>query len=79
MIHNTALPAVIEKIQSRVKAIKPDPDRPEDIMTMETISLMLGVINSYAAWITELKIELNKCAERNRSQAEVIRSKGIIT
>lgn len=69
----SALPAMIAKIEGRIKHIPQD-----QIAALETIHLMLEIINSYAFWVSKLKEELMKLDKLNKSQAEAIRSRGII-
>lgn len=69
------LPAVIDKVQGRIKHI---PQGPEYIPILETIQLMLEIINSYAFWVGELKKEMNKLMDLNKAQAEALRARGII-
>lgn len=70
------LASVIDKIQGRIKHI---PQTPENIPTMETVHLMLEVLNAYAFWVGELKKEMNKLMDLNRSQAESLKARGIIS
>lgn len=81
ILSNTQIVQVIEKIQGRVKAIYEDKELseyPRIGTVLETIDAMLNLINNYAQWVSELKKELNICADRNRQQAEVIKNLKVI-
>ena len=81
ILSNSQIIPVIEKIQGRVKDIYEDKELseyPRMGTVLETIEAMLNLINNYAQWVTDLKKELNICADRNRQQAEMIKNlKGI--
>lgn len=67
------IPVMIERIQGRIKHIPQD-----QIAALETVHMMLEVLNSYAFWVEGLKKELSKLHTLNKSQAELIRNKGIL-
>lgn len=70
---NSVLPFLIERIEGRIKHIPKD-----QIAALETVEMMLNVINIYAKQVADLKSEMNKCAALNQKQAEMLRNKGIV-
>lgn len=69
------LPAMIEKIEGRIKHI---PQTAENIPAMETVQVMLEVINAYAFWVEQFKKEFVKLDKLNKKQAEALKSRGIV-
>lgn len=67
------IPMMIERIQGRIKHIPQD-----QIQALETVHMMLEVLNCYAFWVEGLKKELTKLDGLNKKQAEALRNRGLV-
>lgn len=70
---HSVIPFLIAKIEGRIKHIPPD-----QIAALETVEMMLNIINIYAKYVADLKSELNVVARLNQKQAEMLRNRGLI-
>jgi hypothetical protein len=68
-IQYSMLGPMIDRLQARVKHIPPD-----QVAALETIEIQLEIINSYAYWCNQLKVELQTLDKLNKSQAEMIKN-----